>query len=65
MKVSFGTFWEVYGTQIMNLPPEIKTKEEAVEYLRDNFEDIPLPTNGDYVLGSDELDEESVEIYED
>lgn len=59
MKVSFGMHFEVYGRQTVELPDDIdpKNKEAIIKYLKDNWDDIPLPT-GDYVSGSDNLDEE-------
>jgi len=62
-KARIGTFWQVYGSQVIELPDEITTRDEAIDWIRDNFDDIPLP-EGSYVTGSDELDEESIEFYE-
>ena len=64
-KVSFGMYWQVYGRQAIELPDDIdETDIEAVKaYIREVWDDIPLPC-GDYVSGSDELDEESdIEVF--
>lgn len=62
--VSFGMFWQSYGRQSVTLPDYVdeNDKDEIVKYLRSIWDDIPLPT-GDYVIGSDELDEESLNMY--
>ena len=52
-------FWQVYGRQEIELPDDVDaTNEDAVKaYIRSVWSGIPLP-GGDYVDGSDELDEE-------
>ena len=54
---------QVYGRQSLILPDDIDVNDaEAVKaYIMSQWDDIPLP-DGDYVPGSDELDEESIEI---
>ena len=56
--VSFGMYWQVYGVQEIDLPDGIDTDDEDAvkDYIRSVWDDIPLPI-GDYVSGSDELDE--------
>ena len=61
MLVSFGTFYEMYGRQTIEIPDDI---DDIEEYIQDNFEDIPLPTQGEYILGSAELDIESIVVEE-
>lgn len=60
MKVSFGMYWQTYGRQIMEIPE--MPEEDVIDYIRDHWGEIPIPV-GDFVTGSDELDEESLEIY--
>ena len=60
MKVSFGTYWQAYGRQTIEIPDDT---EDIIEYLKDIWGEIPLP-EGEYVSGSDELDEESIVIEE-
>lgn len=64
MIVNFGMYYQMYGRQKIEIPDDenIKTVEDAAEYIKDNWNDIPLPTNANFVDGSDELDEESVLI---
>lgn len=59
MKVSFGMYWQTYGRQVMDIPD--MPEDEVSEYLLDIWDEIPLP-GGDYISGSDELDEESIVI---
>ena len=61
MKVSFGMYWQSYGRQILEIPDEYCHNPE--DYIRDHWDDVPLP-EGDYVMGSDELDYDSICIEE-
>ena len=62
--VSFGMYWQAYGRQEIELPDEIDPDnlDDVKEYIRSIWDDIPLPPC-DYVDGSDELDEESIEVW--
>lgn len=57
--VTFGMIWQVYGKQTIEVPDDLDTtnEENVRDYIRDNWADIPLPTDSDYVAESDELDE--------
>lgn len=59
--VSFMMTWEMSGRQTIDLPDEIdpNDKDAVREYIQENWDDIPLPTDGDYIADSDTLDEES------
>ena len=59
MKISFGMYWQVYGRTEIEVP-EMQA-EDVIDYIKDHWDEIPLP-DGDYVMGSDELDEESLEF---
>lgn len=59
MIVSFGTFYEKYGRQTVEIPDDVDNVEK---YIQDHFDDYPLPTGSDYVTGSAELDIESIII---
>lgn len=61
MKISFGMYWQQYGRQEAEIPD--MQPEDIASYLEDHWSEIPLP-EGDYVMGSDELDVESIEIEE-
>ena len=57
--VTFGIIWQVCGKQTIEVPDDLDTtnEENVRDYIRDNWADIPLPTDSDYVPESDELDE--------
>lgn len=57
--VTFGMVWQVWDRQSIDLPDDIDPNdEEAVKaYIRSVWDDILLPGEGNYVEGSDELDE--------
>ena len=59
MKVSFGMYWEVYGRQEIEIPD--MQEEDIAAYIEDHWDEIPL-CDGDYVMGSDQLDHESIMI---
>ena len=50
-------YWQVYGTQTVNVPIHLNEKE-ALEYVKNHWDEIPLP-EGDYVCGSDVIDEDA------
>ena len=54
---SFGMYWQIYGTQTVNVPIHLNEKE-ALEYVKNHWDEIPLP-EGDYVCGSDVIDEDA------
>lgn len=60
--VSFGMFWQVYARQTVNLPDDIDPDddEDVKSYIRSVWDSVPIPRDGDYILGSDEFDEESI-----
>ena len=57
--VTFAMSWTEYGIQSIEIPDDIDTSdiETVKEYIKDNWDDIPLP-HGNYISGSDELDED-------
>lgn len=65
--VEFGMHWEVYGRQRIKLPDYVdSTDEDAVEeYIRDNWDNIPLPEKSEYIPDSDYLeDSDDIKIIE-
>lgn len=64
-KISYGVSYQVYGCATATVPDYIQTKNEAIEWLKERWDELPLP-EADYVPESDELDLESdIEIWED
>lgn len=57
--VQFGMTWQMYGTQTIEIPDCIDPKDpDAVSsYLQEHWDEIPIPTEGEYICGSDTLDE--------
>lgn len=55
---SFKMIWEVSGRQTVAVPADLN-EEEALEYVKSHWDKVPIPTEADYISGSDELDEES------
>lgn len=62
--VTFGMFWQVYGQATVNLPENIdpNNREAVKEWLLANWSDMPMPSGGDYIPDSDELDPENIEV---
>lgn len=52
--------WMVTGQQSIDLPDGLDPNDIAAvrDYIKKNWDNIPLPTEGDYIPGSDELDED-------
>lgn len=63
-KVMFGMYYEVYGHVVVEVPDDV-TEENVEEYLREHWDEYPLPNNAEYVHCSDELDTENICFMED
>lgn len=52
--------WTVTGQQSIDLPDGLDPNDIAAvrDYIKKNWDNIPLPTESDYIPGSDELDED-------
>ncbi len=50
----FGVAWSMFGYQTVRVPADM-TEEDAMKYVRANWDKIPLP-DGDYLQDSDEPD---------
>ena len=57
-KFQFGMVWTVSGQQTIDVPKSLSAKE-ALEYVKSHWDEIPLPTDSEYISDSDFLDEES------
>lgn len=62
--VQFGVFYTAYGRTTLKLPDNIPTEGPGAEakireYIHENFDKVPLPTDAAYVQDSDEFDENS------
>lgn len=58
--VTFSMIWMVTGQQSIDLPDGLDPNDITAvrDYIKKNWDNIPLPTEGDYISGSDELDED-------
>ena len=58
---TFSMVWMVTGQQSIDLPDGLDPNDITAvrDYIKENWDNIPLPTEGDYISGSDELDEDS------
>lgn len=66
-RAEFTMNWISTGKQSIDLPDHIDTSDAIAvrNYILENWDEIPIPTDSEYLIGSDELDEESgIEIVE-
>lgn len=59
-QITFGVSYQKYGYVTVELPEEIETETEALELVKNNWDEIPLPDCANYVPGSDELNENDI-----
>lgn len=59
---TFGVVYQSYGKQSVEVPARIKTREEAMAWVREHWNEIPLPSDADYVPESDQPDFENCEL---
>ena len=67
-RITFGMVWQVAGTQTIEIPDELDvTDRNAVTaYLKENWETIPVPVDGEYIPDSDTLDDlRAIEVIEE
>lgn len=62
--VKFGMEWKCYGHQEITLPDDVDADDmdAVIAYIKSKWDEIPIP-EGDYIGGSDVLDEDFIEIY--
>lgn len=60
-EVTFGMVWQMAGKQTISIPDDIDPNDQDAirDYIKENWDSIPIPADGegDYISGSDELDE--------
>lgn len=65
-KVSYDVSYQVCGRATTTVPDYIQTKDEAIEWLKKHWNELPLPEEASCVSGPDELDLKSdIEIWEE
>ena len=57
-KLNVTVCYTMIGNSSIMVPDDM-TIDEAIKYAKDHMNEIPLPSNGEYVCDSDELDEEN------
>ena len=57
--IQFGMTWQMSGTQTIEIPDCIDPKDSGAVtlFLQEHWDEIPIPTEGEYICGSDTLDE--------
>lgn len=64
--VSYDVSYQVRGRATATVPDYIQTRDEAIEWLKKHWDELPLPEKMNYVVGSDELVLESdINIWKD
>ena len=64
MRVKFGMVWTAYGVGELEVPDKLLDDDEIKEYILDNWDEIRIPDDGEYIPGSDESEFESCfEVY--
>lgn len=56
--LTFGVYYESWGRVTVDIPDEIQTKEEAVKYIQEHWDEVSFPKNTEYVDDSIEMDED-------
>ena len=55
-KYTFGVLWQMSGALTVDVPDEITTLEEARNWVKEHWGDMPIPTGGEYIPNSDTPD---------
>ena len=60
-QVTFGMVWQMAGKQTIDIPDDMDPNDQDAirDYIQENWDNISIPSDGegDYISGSDELDE--------
>ena len=59
-RITFGVTYKKHGYVTVELPEEVETETEALECIKENWDEIPLPEYAEYIPGSDVLDENDI-----
>ncbi len=61
---TFGMEWKMYGNQSVEVPADY-TQEQAEGYVKEHWDEIALPSDGEYLTDSDVPDFEDSSFEED
>lgn len=65
-KVIYGVTYTAYGYATTTVPDSVQTRDDAIKWLKEHWDELPLPEEADYIPESDELDLESdIELFEE
>lgn len=65
-KVSYGVAYTAYGYATTTVPDSVQTRDDAIKWLKEHWNEVPIPEEADYIGDSDELDLESdIEVFDD
>lgn len=65
-KVSYGVAYTAYGYATTTVPDSVQTRDDAIKWLKEHWDEVPIPEEADYIGDSDELDLESdIEVFDD
>lgn len=65
-KVIYGVAYTAYGYATTTVPDSVQTRDDAIKWLKEHWDELPLPEEADYIPESDELDLESdIELFEE
>ena len=59
---TFGVEWKEYGNITIDVPDYCNTVNDAIDYVNENWSDIPLPSKHFYLDESDVPDFECAEL---
>ena len=60
--VTVGISFMKWGEVTISVPDTVTNHEEAVKYVTEHWDDIPLPTTSNYVDDSASFDEEEITL---
>lgn len=60
--ITVGVSFMKYGEVTVSVPDTVTNHEEAVKYVKEHWDDIPLPTTSNYVDDSASFDEEEIRL---
>lgn len=65
-KVRYGVAYTAYGYATTTIPDSVQTRDDAIKWLKEHWNEVPIPEEADYIGDSDELDLESdIEVFDD
>lgn len=60
--ITIGVSFMKHGNVTISVPDTVTNHEEAVKYVEEHWDDIPLPTTSIYINDSASFDEEEIQL---